>query len=178
MELASYAAHAVRLVNGEDAAAPAASASSPRGRLRAVFEAAADGRAEEAAARLNTLLRDFPVTPQLTDHRSPGAWHLHLADPAAGRSAQEAAVAAMGLAVFVTERGIGRLGVCAAAGCRDVYLDTSSNGSRRYCSDRCATRANVAAYRARRRSASASSPSAPSDSASISPADSREGRGQ
>ncbi|MGW3804911.1 enoyl-CoA hydratase/isomerase family protein, partial [Streptomyces clavifer] len=30
-------------------------------------------------------------------------------------------------------------------------LDTSTNRSRRYCSDRCATRANVAAYRARKR---------------------------
>ncbi|WP_141743598.1 CGNR zinc finger domain-containing protein, partial [Streptomyces abyssalis] len=35
-----------------------------------------------------------------------------------------------------------------------AYLDTSTNRSRRYCSDRCATRANVAAYRARKRLAS------------------------
>lgn len=35
--------------------------------------------------------------------------------------------------------------------CRNAYLDTSTNRSRRYCSDRCATRANVAAYRARKR---------------------------
>jgi hypothetical protein len=32
-----------------------------------------------------------------------------------------------------------------------VFIDTSTNRSRRYCSDRCATRANVAAYRARRK---------------------------
>jgi predicted RNA-binding Zn ribbon-like protein len=30
-------------------------------------------------------------------------------------------------------------------------VDTSPNQSRRYCSDRCSSRANVAAYRARQR---------------------------
>ena len=44
-----------------------------------------------------------------------------------------------------------RLGLCEAPPCRNAYLDTSTNRSRRYCSDRCATRANVAAYRARKR---------------------------
>jgi predicted RNA-binding Zn ribbon-like protein len=32
-----------------------------------------------------------------------------------------------------------------------VFVDTSPNQSRRYCSDRCSSRANVAAYRARQR---------------------------
>ena len=32
--------------------------------------------------------------------------------------------------------------------CTNVYVDTSPNHSRRYCSDRCSSRANVAAYRA------------------------------
>ena len=40
------------------------------------------------------------------------------------------------------------------ARCTNVYVDTSPNQSRRYCSDRCSSRANVAAYRARRRAAS------------------------
>jgi predicted RNA-binding Zn ribbon-like protein len=57
----------------------------------------------------------------------------------------------MGLAMFCTELGVSRLGVCQALPCRQVYLDTSTNRSRRYCSERCATRANVAAYRQRRR---------------------------
>jgi predicted RNA-binding Zn ribbon-like protein len=59
----------------------------------------------------------------------------------------------MGLAVHLTEHGVARLGICQAAPCRNAYLDTSTNRSRRYCSDRCATRANVAAYRARKREA-------------------------
>ena len=52
---------------------------------------------------------------------------------------------------------------------REVFIDTSTNRSRRYCSDRCATRANVAAYRARRkeqaRAAAAANEAAQTESA-------------
>lgn len=65
----------------------------------------------------------------------------------------------MGLAFHLTEYGVDRLGLCQAAPCRNAYLDTSTNRSRRYCSDRCATRANVAAYRARKRLEADRSPS-------------------
>nr|WP_264674235.1 CGNR zinc finger domain-containing protein [Nocardioides lijunqiniae] len=47
--------------------------------------------------------------------------------------------------------GPSRLGVCEAAPCDHVFVDTSPNRSRRYCSERCSSRANVAAYRARRK---------------------------
>jgi predicted RNA-binding Zn ribbon-like protein len=57
----------------------------------------------------------------------------------------------MGLAVRLTELGLGRFGVCQAAPCAGVFVDTSVNRTRRYCSDRCASRANVIAYRARKR---------------------------
>jgi predicted RNA-binding Zn ribbon-like protein len=43
--------------------------------------------------------------------------------------------------------------VCAAAPCTNVYVDTSPNQSRRYCSERCSSRANVAAFRARQKAA-------------------------
>ena len=49
--------------------------------------------------------------------------------------------------------GATRLGVCDASNCTHVFVDTSPNQSRRYCSDRCSSRANVAAYRARQRAA-------------------------
>jgi predicted RNA-binding Zn ribbon-like protein len=62
-----------------------------------------------------------------------------------------AAGAAMGLAVRLAELGLERFGVCQAAPCTGVFVDTSANRSRRYCSDRCASRANVVAYRARKR---------------------------
>ena len=57
----------------------------------------------------------------------------------------------LGLANLVCDLGPTRLGVCAAAPCRRVFVDTSPNRSRRYCSDPCPSRANVAAYRARQR---------------------------
>ena len=57
----------------------------------------------------------------------------------------------MGLTMAFLDLGPGRFGTCADDGCTGVFLDTSRNQSRRFCSDRCATRANVAALRSRRR---------------------------
>jgi predicted RNA-binding Zn ribbon-like protein len=184
VELAYYSDYAVRLVNTEepgrgkdslttvdtvrelfgasqDAARRATDADltrfrSVRGRLRAVFEAADGGDEELAVNLLNSLLLEFPVSPQVSghDHRDDDGsplWHMHLADHPSNATAGYAAIAAMGLAFHLTEYGVDRLGVCEAPPCRNAYLDTSTNRSRRYCSDRCATRANVAAYRARKR---------------------------
>jgi predicted RNA-binding Zn ribbon-like protein len=58
----------------------------------------------------------------------------------------------MGLAVRLTDLGIDRFGVCQAAGCQGVFIDGSTSNTRRYCSDRCTNRANVSAFRARKRS--------------------------
>ncbi|MGC9379643.1 CGNR zinc finger domain-containing protein [Streptomyces sp. MH13] len=184
MELAYYSDYAVRLVNTEEpargqdsltsveavrelfganqsAARRATDADvtrfrSVRGRLRAVFEAADGGDETLAVDLLNSLLLEFPVSPQISghDHRDDDGsplWHMHLADHPSNATAGFAALAAMGLAFHLTEYGVDRLGLCEAAPCRNAYLDTSTNRSRRYCSDRCATRANVAAYRARKR---------------------------
>lgn len=184
MELAYYSDFAVRLVNSEEPArnkdsltsvdavralfGPDSSMArratesdvsrfrSVRARLRAVFEAAAGGDETLAVDLLNSLLLEFPVSPQISghDHRDEDGrplWHMHLADHPSNATAGYAAIASMGLAFHLTEHGVDRLGVCGAAPCRNAYLDTSTNRSRRYCSDRCATRANVAAYRARKR---------------------------
>jgi predicted RNA-binding Zn ribbon-like protein len=133
-----------------------------RTRLRGVFEAAAEDDEVRAVDLLNALLMEFPVSPQISGHRSPHgregpagsagpSWHLHLADHAANATAAYAATACAGLACRLTGLGVDRLGICQAPPCRNAYIDTSTNRSRRYCSDRCATRANVAAYRARKR---------------------------
>ena len=121
-----------------------------RGRLRGVFAAAAGGAGRQAVQELNALLNAYPVHPQISGHDDRD-WHLHLAEGAATVAHGYAAGACMGLAVQLTQLGIDRLGVCQASACTDVFIDTSTNRSRRYCSDRCATRANVAAYRARRK---------------------------
>jgi predicted RNA-binding Zn ribbon-like protein len=44
----------------------------------------------------------------------------------------------------------GRLGRCDRDGCDVVYVDTSRNGRRRFCSTRCSTRVHVARSRSRR----------------------------
>lgn len=59
----------------------------------------------------------------------------------------------MGMAIVVCDLGPDRFGSCQAAKCANVFVDTSPNRSRRYCSDRCSSRANVAAFRARRKAA-------------------------
>jgi predicted RNA-binding Zn ribbon-like protein len=184
VELAYYSDYAVRLVNTEEpargkdsltsidsvrdlfgvnqqAARRATDADvtrfrSVRARLRAVFEAADTGDETLAVDLLNSLLLEFPVSPQISGHdyrddNGRPLWHMHLADHPSNVTAGYAAIAAMGLAFHLTEQGADRLGLCQAAPCRNAYLDTSTNRSRRYCSDRCATRANVAAYRARKR---------------------------
>ena len=121
-----------------------------RPRLRRVFDEAAAGRGRRAVQVLNRMLSDFPVSVSISDHATNG-WHMHLADEDSGPARRFLAEAAVGLAYTVAERGLDRLGICCAVPCRSVFVDTTTNISRRYCSDRCATRANVAAYRARKR---------------------------
>ncbi|WNI17937.1 CGNR zinc finger domain-containing protein [Actinacidiphila sp. ITFR-21] len=128
-----------------------------RTRLRGVFEAADEGDEVRAVDLLNQLMLEFPVSPRISGHdhlnEDTGRpdWHLHLAEQATTAGAGYSASACMGLAVQLTSLGVDRLGICEALPCRNAYVDTSTNRSRRYCSDRCATRANVAAYRARKR---------------------------
>lgn len=122
--------------------------------LRPVFEAS--GRGDEAAVvdRLNTLLATHPVTPYIAGHGGTGRdaqWHLHVADRKSTVSELLVAESLMGLSTLVCDLGATRLRVCDAGSCSNVFVDTSPNRSRRYCSDRCSSRANVAAYRARQR---------------------------
>jgi predicted RNA-binding Zn ribbon-like protein len=120
-----------------------------RSEFRKIFAACADGNGEEAAARLNALLIQHPVHPQLSGHDGQ-PWHVHFTDSGSVADAY-AAGAAMGLAVRITDLGVERFGVCQAPQCLGVFIDTSADKSRRYCSDRCVSRANVTAFRARKR---------------------------
>ena len=120
-----------------------------RGEFRGFFVACSQGNGADAAERLNELLIQYPVHPQLSGHDGQ-AWHVHYTE-SGSMSDKYAAGAAMGLAVRLAELGLERFGVCQAAPCSGVFVDTSANRTRRYCSDRCASRANVIAYRARKR---------------------------
>ena len=120
-----------------------------RDEFRAFFVACSHGNGADAAARLNELLIQYPVHPQLSGHDGQ-AWHVHYTE-SGSMSDKYAAGAAMGLAVRLADLGMERFGVCQAAPCLGVFIDTSVNRTRRYCSDRCVNRANVTAYRARKR---------------------------
>ncbi len=119
-------------------------------RLREVFEHGSTGRDQPAVETLNALLEAHPVQPRISDHGSSD-WHMHVTSRGASVSAEHMAGAVWGLAVWLCEYGSARFGVCADDRCGNVYLDTSSNNCRRFCSERCATRSHVAAHRARKR---------------------------
>jgi predicted RNA-binding Zn ribbon-like protein len=121
-------------------------------RLREVFEYGTSGRDNEAVSELNALLESFPVQPRISGHDA-GDWHMHVASRGSSVSAEYLAGAAWGLSVWLCEFGSARFGICADERCGNVYLDTSSNNCRRFCSERCATRSHVAAHRARKRAA-------------------------
>jgi predicted RNA-binding Zn ribbon-like protein len=123
-----------------------------RRELRAVFDAAADGRSADMVRRLNDLLDRHRPQPSISGH-DDSDWHLHIADDRGPVATEYAAGAVMGLAMAFLDVGVDRFGTCADPRCRGVFVDTSRNRSRRYCSDRCASRANVAAHRERQRSA-------------------------
>ncbi|CUR59615.1 conserved hypothetical protein [metagenome] len=126
-----------------------------QGELRAVFEASDVGDSASVVAGLNDLLARHPVTPMISDH-DPDHLHLHVAHRGAPVSDLLISEALLGLASVVCDLGPSRLGVCSAPPCTQVYVDTSPNRSRRYCSDRCSSRANVAAFRARQKAVSPS----------------------
>lgn len=119
-------------------------------RLHAVFTT--DDSAD-AVTVVNEVLMESGALPQISGHDNED-WHLHYY-PAGARPLDRLAVtAAMGLATVLCTGGTRRLGRCDGNRCRDVYVDTSRNNRRRFCSDGCANRAHVAAHRARQRSSS------------------------
>lgn len=121
-------------------------------RLRDVFQYGTAGRGTDAVTELNALLEAFPVQPRISGHDA-GDWHMHVTSRGASVSAEYLAGAVWGLSVWLCEYGSARFGICADVRCGNVYLDTSSNNCRRFCSERCATRSHVAAHRARKRAA-------------------------
>lgn len=119
-------------------------------RLRDVFQHGTAGNDAEAVAELNALLEMFPVQPRISGHDTSD-WHMHVTSRGASVSIEYLAGAVWGLSVWLCEYGSARFGICADDRCGNVYLDTSSNNCRRFCSERCATRSHVAAHRARKR---------------------------
>jgi predicted RNA-binding Zn ribbon-like protein len=117
-----------------------------RARLAAVF----DAPAAAVAASLNDLLAGARVLPRLAADAT-GGWRLELAaEPDTWALERLTIEGTLGLARALERHGPARLRRCAASPCEEAFIDTSRNHSRRYCSQRCANRHNVAAFRRRR----------------------------
>ena len=119
-----------------------------RPRLRKLWELDEDG----VVHLVNEFLRDARALPQLVQH-DDWDYHLHATPPDAPLADRMAVEAAMAFVDVVRQGELDRLRVCDADDCEDVLVDLSKNHSRRYCSNACGNRMNVAAFRARSRSA-------------------------
>jgi len=116
--------------------------------VREVFAATDSGDLDAAANRVNALLLATGARPQL-DHTPEHGWNLHFHAPDDTLARGWSAGIAAGLALALGSDLAGRLGICAADKCDRVYVDTSKNGRRRFCSTRCQNRVKAAAHRDR-----------------------------
>ncbi len=119
-----------------------------RTQLRAVFDTAATDRAA-AVATLNAQLRTHRALPRISDHHDTP--HLHFEAAEDGLTHWLAVTVLMALVLFVCGGRTARLGSCASRSCRRAFIDRSKNASKTYCSDTCAHRESVTAYRTRQR---------------------------
>jgi predicted RNA-binding Zn ribbon-like protein len=136
----------VRRVSADEAAAfrPVAMA------IRAVFDAAAAGQTDAAARLVNDMLAQTGARPRLERHDGE-PWHLHFHGAEDSLVTGWAAGCATGLAVVLGGESRGRLGVCSAPSCDRVFVDTSRNATRRFCSTACQNRVKAASFRAAHR---------------------------
>jgi predicted RNA-binding Zn ribbon-like protein len=113
-------------------------------------ELAADGEPSRAHVReLNHILRHGLHYHQLEMNPDGTAYGLARVGD---RLDQARATIAGTLADFVATGRVDRLRICANPGCREVFVDRSPTGRRRWCDMRtCGNQAKVARHRARRR---------------------------
>lgn len=117
-------------------------------------ELVVDGQPSRARVRdLNHILRDGLHYHQLEMAADGTAYGLARVGD---RLDQSRATIAGTLADFVASGRVDRLRICANSGCREVFIDRSPTGRRRWCDMRtCGNQAKVARHRARRRSGTA-----------------------
>jgi len=118
-------------------------------RLRSVFEPRPEAERSEL---VNDLLVESDCRPRLISHDGL-PYHLHYRPLAGDLAARVKAFTAAGLAYLMAEGWGSRLGRCQREGCAIAFVDTSRNGTRRFCSVRCANQVNVSNHRVRRRAA-------------------------
>src|SRR5215469_1452845 len=115
-------------------------------RVREVFTASSSGDVASAACIVNDLLEEFGAAPRLDPARG-GGWTLHFHGRDTSVVVGWGAGIAAGLAMAIGSDLAGRLGVCQASPCDRVYIDTSRNLGKRFCSPRCQSRVTSAAHR-------------------------------
>ncbi|WP_248961390.1 CGNR zinc finger domain-containing protein [Sphaerisporangium perillae] len=116
--------------------------------LRVVFDAVEAGDVDAAAGQVNRVLDRTQARPHLERHDGE-PWHLHFHGRSSSTGDDYAAACATGLAIVLGGELYDRLGVCTAPHCDRVFVDTSRNGTRRFCSTPCQNRVKTAAFRAR-----------------------------
>jgi predicted RNA-binding Zn ribbon-like protein len=120
-----------------------------RASLRALFTSDRD----DAVGIVNRMLAEARAVPQLVRHGDVD-WHIHAVGPDAPLDTRILVETAMAMIDVIRADEMSRFAVCADADCEGVVLDLSRNRSRRFCSTPCGNRNAVAAYRARKASAS------------------------
>ncbi len=125
--------------------AEAAAVRALRPRLRRIWSQDEDG----LVAETNALLEEGAALPRLVRH-GPYGWHVHATSDDAPLDRRIAVEVGMALVDVIRGEEVDRLRVCAGEDCEDLLVDLSKNRSRKFCDGTCGTRANVAAYRARK----------------------------
>ncbi|MBB6343635.1 CGNR zinc finger domain-containing protein [Nonomuraea muscovyensis] len=103
----------------------------------------------DAQIKLVNGLLDISATKPYVSNHDGLAPHLHFSSAEGDIVSRAKDTTAGGLAMAISFSDGRRLGRCDRSGCDTVYVDTSRNGRRRFCSLACANRVNVAAHRAR-----------------------------
>jgi predicted RNA-binding Zn ribbon-like protein len=114
--------------------------------VRTALAQLVDGTDPDAVHR---LLRDYPPEMHLSDHDGLGGWHIHFSRNGAPAKRWVGQQIAAKFALVTAGDPAVTLGRCAAVGCGNYFVDQSRNRTRRFCSNACASRTTVAAYRAR-----------------------------
>jgi predicted RNA-binding Zn ribbon-like protein len=106
--------------------------------------------AGDLVARLNAIIAEVSTGAALVE-RADSGWAIALTlRPRRRLDERLAAIAVTELVDLVSTVGPERIRTCNAPPCREIFVDTSRNGRRRYCSRRCANRVNATRHRHRR----------------------------
>lgn len=114
-------------------------------RLYLALQHVVDGDEDAAAAQINELFERTHAAPRLVRH-DDDPWHLHFAVPGPAAMLADMATAA-GMLIGSSEAG--RLHLCGAERCDNLFLDSTRSRTRRFCSTSCQNRMKVAAFRSR-----------------------------